>query len=213
MSKLAERGPLLFFVISLGFDTYLRSSRSGFRRPLFVVLGLAVIAIGLYVGTELAPTRATAAGTYNLENNVDRTDLLVAGLNAFSERPLWGWGGGLVGRVVNGAEWWYVHCTYLDPLIDTGVAGTLVFWAMLILLAVGVRRTWVRLGPSNGFIATALPLYVLVSLEAQVSGTIWSTRHLWVITGVLAQLVPIGVRRRWAHAAGDTVAMTAPARA
>jgi O-antigen ligase len=190
MSKLAERGPLLFFVLAVGLDAYIRGNRTGLRRPLFVAAALGVVALGLYISTELAPTRATDAGKYGLESNADRMDLFAAGLSAFTERPLWGWGGSLVGRIVNGEEWWYVHSAYLDPLIDTGVTGALLFGAMLTLLTICVRRSWVHLGGAGGVAVSVIPLFVLVALEAQVSGTVWSTRHLWFLTGVLAVLDP-----------------------
>jgi hypothetical protein len=202
MSKLAERGPLVFLVLAVGLDSFLRGRGASLRQFMFVAVALGVVVLGLYISTEIAPTRATDAANYDVESNTIRFEILSSGFTAFSERPFWGWGGSLVGRNVDGGEWWYVHCTYLDPFIDTGLVGALVFWSMLILLVAGIWQNWTRLGGRSGIAASALPLYLLVALEGQVSGTVWSTRHLWFVTGVLSQLIPLRGMRSQSLAPG-----------
>jgi hypothetical protein len=204
MARLAERGPLLFLVLAVGLDAFLRGRGASVRQLLFVAVALGVVALGLYIGAEIAPTRANDAGNYDVESNAIRFEILSDGFTAFTERPFWGWGGSLVGRIVGNGEWWYVHCAYLDPFIDTGLVGALVFWSMLASLAVGVRRGWARSGGPAGIAASALPLYLLIALEAQVSGTVWSTRHLWFVTGVLAQLIPQHVMSSQSFSPRDT---------
>lgn len=165
--------------------------------------------------TVNVPRVAQAEGYFSPADRAtkERLEILGAAIRFIGEKPLFGWGGGLVGRDINGHPWDYSHTILLDPLVETGIVGALPFWALFALVALGAVML-LRQGRGGALeLLMIAPVIVFVSLESFVSGNVAVSRHLWFFLGVTCGLLTLARTTEWrtAQLAGPLIQQdTAP---
>lgn len=204
--RVGERGPVLFLLPSLGATFLLRAQKQVLRRSLGAGISIVmVISIASHTSTAFEATRTVDQDSYSTESNANRVALVLAAGAFVLERPVIGWGGGLVGaRIGTAGTWQYSHVWLLDGLLETGMIGGLLQLSVLALALRGVYFAW----RSRHSAATMLlPVLLYVFLEAQVSGHISASKQLWLVLGVCCSMVGWGsLRRRGEPGTRDRIA-------
>ena len=217
--RLGSRGPFILLIACLVGAVAIVFKRAGAREAviraagLVVVLGLAyslaapaaaVAPPPALSGSPIpagatrepsptdAPPRVAQADAYASPQDPstkERLETLQAALRFIAERPIFGWGGGLVGRNINGHLWDYAHNTLLDPLVETGIVGAVPYWTLFVLVTLSVIAALRRNGAVGGTLLPLLPLVSFVFLESLISGYVAQSRHLWLLVGFVCSLV------------------------
>ena len=217
--RLGSRGSFLLLLASLIGSIAIVFKRAGVREAVIRAAGLLLVvglAYGLAAPTAGvapppvpssspvaagatrepsatdAPPRVAQAETYlspQDPSTKERLEILEAALGFIAEKPIFGWGGGLVGRDVNGHLWDYAHNTLLDPLVETGVIGAVPYWTLFVLVTLSLVTTLRRKTPIANTILPFLPLLAFVFLQSLISGHIANSRHMWLLVGITCALV------------------------
>ncbi|MCK4353579.1 O-antigen ligase family protein [candidate division WOR-3 bacterium] len=150
-----SRGPAISLIISLSFLFYL------LRKKIMVVL---VPAILIGVCFLFTPLRTRLMGTLNLSSDVARKVTIVPGIRMWKEHSI------LTGVGIHNFYMLYekyafpgrskgphyIHCMYLNFLVESGIIGFLILMSIFIIL---IRWSWQIYKRSNDFkkwIAAAL---------------------------------------------------------
>jgi len=119
----------------------------------------------------------------------ERLEILDAAFNFIAQKPIFGWGGGLVGRDINGHPWDYAHNTLLDPLVEAGVIGAVPYWTLFVFVALQMATAFHRKYPIADTLLPVLPLFAFAFLESLVSGHVALSRHMWLFVGIACGLL------------------------
>jgi hypothetical protein len=220
--RLASRGPFLLLIVCLIASIAIVVWRTGPRHAAIRAAGLAVALVLAYrVASPLAevappPTpieSAVAASATPQQPSTDapprvaqvegylsaqdlatkaRLETFSAALGFIAEKPIFGWGGGLVGRDINGTPWDYAHNTLLDPLVETGVVGTVPYWGLFVFLGLSLIAALRRKDAIVNAVLPLLPLLAFAFLESLISGHVTNSRHMWLLVGMACGLLVRG---------------------
>ena len=217
--RLGSRGPFLLLIVCLVGAVAIVFKRAGAREAVIRGAGLVLVlglAYGLAAPAAAvappptpsasppaagapqqpsatdAPPRVAQAETYvspQDPSTKERLETLDAALRFIAEKPIFGWGGALVGRDLNGHLWDYAHNTLLDPLVETGIIGAVPYWTLFALVTLSVVAALRRTGGVRETLLPFLPLVAFVFLESLISGYVAQSRHLWLLVGFVCSLV------------------------
>jgi len=145
------------------------------------------------------PRVAQAEGYFSAADRAtkDRFEILSATVGFIAQKPLFGWGGGLVGRDINGHPWDYSHTILLDPLVETGIVGAIPFLALCALVGLGGFRMMTGDRGRAGVLLAIIPVIVFILLESLVSGHVAISRHFWFFMGVTSGLLSLSRIPAW----------------
>jgi O-antigen ligase len=159
------RAPIVSMLVVLIFMAALwRGARRWFALTLAVLAVLAALNLG-----NLTSSDRTKGGVGSSLEVQDRLNIAATGLWAVEQKPLFGWGLGRYGelntdfhRTWGGTPWIrgygdIGHNTELAIAVELGLAGLAVWLAILVAIAVSVRRAARRL-PSAGVVSRRLAL-------------------------------------------------------
>jgi hypothetical protein len=143
------------------------------------------------LATNAPPRVAQVEGYVSTQDRAtkERLDTLEAALNFIAEKPIFGWGGGLVGRDIDGHPWDYAHNTLLDPFVETGVVGAVPYWTLFVLVALSMVKAFRRGLPTAATLLPILPLFAFAFMESLISGHVAVSRHLWLFVGMACGLL------------------------
>jgi O-antigen ligase len=121
----------------------------------------------------------------------ERFTLWQMGLSAFADRPLGGvgMGGGTVIAAATGVKDWYVHNVYIQMLFELGIAGAVVWGAVVWTWIWDTFR--VRVVPlewKDQLIAVAIQTAVLSLLVQGLTGTDFTELEYWIMLALAACL-------------------------
>jgi O-antigen ligase len=187
--RVGQRGPFIFFAIAVMLNFLIIGSRHVLRSSALIAVAATIIyVVASDVSENYGATRAFDSSNYTAGSNEDRLFLWSKALEFAMERPLFGWGGSLVGLWVGDVRWMYSHATLLDPLVETGLLGTVPCWAMFILILQSLGRRW-RVPISGQTVGSLIvPFVVYAILESQVMGHVSMSKHMWFALGLSASL-------------------------
>lgn len=188
-----ERGPLLSLTLVLIACLFARRRQITLVSPRTLMLGIAVIAVTLFVVPETW-FRGEAATKFRLKNEElmnfvhggsyssegsggRRLYFFKAALDGISQKPIAGWGvGGWSYYYFHQDDWHYPHNLFLEVLFEEGLLG-LVPCLFLIVAAFKAAKT--AFGEVHGRFAFLLPLLAYFVLIISTSGDIDDCRFLW----------------------------------
>jgi len=211
--RVGQRGPFVFLVVAV-LAPYILQVGSRLRQGLLV--GATTLVLLVVVATETSESyssdRATAAKSYSADSNQNRLDLIKQSLRVFRQRPILGWGGSLTGQTLGSERFYYTHVSLLDPLVETGIVGALLYWGLYFLvLRILLRKRNMAIAGGTVF-GVIVPLFLFTFLEAQVSGHVSGLRHLWLVTGMIGALPAVAsmlsARQRQAKLAGANLSVS-----
>jgi hypothetical protein len=185
MLRIGERGPFVFMISALLTLLFLRGRGSLVKKAVGVAAILALGVVSMQLQEVYGASRAVSADKYTAEGNEDRLSLIEVALNGITERPIEGWGSGLVGKPVGNYAWAYSHVMVLDALLETGLIGATPFFGLYLLALVQFVRLWRSHRGDPALVAVAVG-FLYTMLEAQVSGHVSASKHAWLFTGLLA---------------------------
>lgn len=203
------RGPLLATALSLAMLIPLgfRLSpgvRVTIRRhlPRFLLLLVAGAAIALGFSDNLA-SRATTVARLRLlftqdgggASAVGRVDFYQAAVEYWTDSPLVGHGTGSFPVMYGlGDVRGYPHNLFLEVLVEQGLVGVSLLLILLVTPFMGLGRNWASwFGDPQSVVV--LLIFVVVLLNAQVSGDLTDNRPLFMAVGLLAGSVRTATRR------------------
>lgn len=181
----ASRGAFLTSVVAmLGPLFSMRHSRMMNRIAAAVLAGMLILLVATFVPEAALQRIASTGDELRSGTLTHRTLIWQAGLRAFQERPLLGYGSGTyavaAGEVVG--RNWVAHNTFISVLVELGIVGLMIWLLSLTIYAWGIRRL------SGGMRTTAYVL--LCSWIVGVSSLSWEHRKpTWFVLGILASAV------------------------
>jgi O-antigen ligase len=210
--RLGSRGPFLLLIACLCVCIAVVLKRAGAREALIRGAGLLVVlalAYGLASpAAAVAPPpvssgspeqpatnpvpRVAQADSYlspQDPSTKERLEIFEAALGFIAQRPIFGWGGGLVGRDINGHLWDYAHNTFLDPLVETGVIGAIPYWTLFVLITLSLVEAIRRKAAVLHTLLPLFPLFAFALLESLISGHVANSRQMWLFVGITCGLL------------------------
>ena len=192
------RGPLFSILLVLMmsfFVTAMRSASMLSRRTMLIVAAVLVGAVGVlsrhwFYGAEAAKFRYKASEVAALVQGsgeargtaVQRLNYYSASLDAWTQRPLLGWGvGGWSMAYWHVDDRQYPHNLFLEVLVEQGIAGLTMVLFFLAVVLHNLRATWTV---TTRRFPWLLPCGIYLLCLSMVSGDLDDDRFLWFWCGL-----------------------------